>query len=145
MTCVWASHTNICMHTATHTQYRVFYFILQSAVSTLNSTLQHMMVSSIYFYACFTLSLCFTYSDVLLFQRDQHHFSQCLSAVLSTLTSQLIAALSGQYNPERQYISDNIEASTKWLEQMAAIGVLVKFEALMQPDRVSKLHTYSDI
>jgi len=97
------------------------------------------MVSKIYFCAYFYLILFVTHThlDILLFQRDQHHFSQCLSAVLSTLTCQLTAALSGQFNPERQYISDNTEASTKWLEQIAAIGVLVKFEALMQPDRVS--------
>ena len=85
----------------------------------------------------FILFVTHTHLDILLFQRDQHHFSQCLSAVLSTLTCQLTAALSGQFNPERQHISDNTEASTKWLEQIAAIGVLVKFEALMQPDRVS--------
>jgi len=77
--------------------------------------------------------------DVAIFQREQLHFSQCLTAVLSTLSCQLVAALSGQYNPERQFNSDNAEASSKWLEQIAGIGLLVKFEALLLPDRVSKI------
>ena len=72
-----------------------------------------------------------------MFQKEQLHFSQCLSAVLSTLSCQLVAALSSQYNPERHFNSDNNEASTKWLEQIASIGLLVKFEVLLLPDRVS--------
>ena len=79
---------------------------------------------------------CVLFIDITLFQRDLLHFSQCLTAVLSTLSCQLVAALSGQYNPERQFISDNSEASTKWLEQLAAIGLLVKFESLLLPDQV---------
>ena len=83
--------------------------------------------------------------DVAMFQKEQLHFSQCLSAVLSTLSCQLVAALSGQYNPERHFNSDNNDASTKWLEQIACIGLLVKFEVLLLPDRVSIRFSYNII
>lgn len=54
-----------------------------------------------------------------------------------------MAALSGQYNPERQFNSNNNEASTKWLEQLGAVGLLVKFEVLLLPDRVSKSQLFN--
>ena len=77
--------------------------------------------------------------DIAAFQREQLHFSQCLAAVLSTLSCQLVAAFSGQYNPERHFNNNNSEASIKWLEQIASIGLLVKFEVLLLPDRVSRV------
>ncbi|XP_064155468.1 phosphatidylinositol 3,4,5-trisphosphate-dependent Rac exchanger 1 protein-like [Anguilla rostrata] len=59
----------------------------------------------------------------------------CQSAVgaLSTLSEQLLAALNLRYNNNGEYEEDSKEVSRKWLEQIAAIGVLFNFHSALSP------------
>uniref|UniRef100_A0A4W5KIV4 Phosphatidylinositol-3,4,5-trisphosphate dependent Rac exchange factor 1 n=1 Tax=Hucho hucho TaxID=62062 RepID=A0A4W5KIV4_9TELE len=59
----------------------------------------------------------------------------CQSAVgaVCTLAEQLLAALRAQFNNAGEYEEDCKDTSRKWLEQAAAIGVLLNFQATLAP------------
>ena len=122
-----------------HTVFKYVYCYLQNVVYTWCS-LWYLKMVSLFTLSHLTVTLRLLFIlDMAIFQKEQLHFSQCLTATLSTLSSQLVAALSGQYNPERHFNSNNSDASANWLEQLAYIGLLVKFEVLLMPDRVSDI------
>ncbi|XP_023691026.1 phosphatidylinositol 3,4,5-trisphosphate-dependent Rac exchanger 1 protein isoform X1 [Paramormyrops kingsleyae] len=60
-------------------------------------------------------------------------FCQSVVGALCTLTEQLLAALNFRYNNNGEYEEESKEVSRKWLEQVAAIGVLFNFQSTLSP------------
>uniref|UniRef100_A0A4W3IL86 Phosphatidylinositol-3,4,5-trisphosphate dependent Rac exchange factor 1 n=1 Tax=Callorhinchus milii TaxID=7868 RepID=A0A4W3IL86_CALMI len=61
-------------------------------------------------------------------------FCQSLVAAICTFSEQLLAALNHRYNNNGEYEEESKEASKNWLEQIAATGVLLNFQALLSPN-----------
>lgn len=64
-------------------------------------------------------------------------FCQVLVAAVCTFSEQLLAALSYRYNNNGEYEESSRDASRKWLEQVAATGVLLHCQSLLSPAVVS--------
>ncbi|MGH0174446.1 UNVERIFIED_CONTAM: hypothetical protein FKN15_068053 [Acipenser sinensis] len=60
-------------------------------------------------------------------------FCQSLVGAVCTLSEQLLAALNFRYNNSGEYEEESKEVSKKWLEQIAAIGVLLSFQSMLSP------------
>lgn len=58
-------------------------------------------------------------------------------AAVCTFSEQLLAALSYRYNNNGEYEESSRDASRKWLEQVAATGVLLHCQSLLSPAVVS--------
>lgn len=56
---------------------------------------------------------------------------------MCTFSEQLLAALSYRYNNNGEYEESSRDASRKWLEQVAATGVLLHCQSLLSPAVVS--------
>lgn len=69
-------------------------------------------------------------------QRDVIFCQSAVSAVC-TLAEQLLAALRAHFNNAGEYEEDCKDTSRKWLEQAAAIGVLLNFQTTLAPHVVS--------
>lgn len=63
-------------------------------------------------------------------------FCQALVAAVCTFSEQLLAALSYRYNNNGEYDESSRDASRKWLEQVAATGVLLHCQSLLSPATV---------
>lgn len=63
-------------------------------------------------------------------------FCQALVAAVCTFSEQLLAALSYRYNNNGEYEESSRDASRKWLEQVAATGVLLHCQSLLSPATV---------
>uniref|UniRef100_A0A287B6M9 Phosphatidylinositol 3,4,5-trisphosphate-dependent Rac exchanger 1 protein n=1 Tax=Sus scrofa TaxID=9823 RepID=A0A287B6M9_PIG len=71
--------------------------------------------------------------DVELQLRRDSIFCQALVAAVCTFSEQLLAALSYRYNNNGEYEESGRDASRKWLEQVAATGVLLHCQSLLSP------------
>uniref|UniRef100_A0A6Q2XEI5 Phosphatidylinositol-3,4,5-trisphosphate-dependent Rac exchange factor 1 n=1 Tax=Esox lucius TaxID=8010 RepID=A0A6Q2XEI5_ESOLU len=71
--------------------------------------------------------------DTTLQLRRDVIFCQSATGALCTLAEQLLAALRSRFNNAGEYDEDSKEASRKWLEQSAAIGVLLNFQSTLAP------------
>ncbi|CAM5095795.1 unnamed protein product [Natator depressus] len=60
-------------------------------------------------------------------------FCQSLVAAVCTFSEQLLAALNYRYNNNGEYEESSRDASRKWLEQIAATGVLLHYQSLLSP------------
>ncbi|XP_039207179.1 phosphatidylinositol 3,4,5-trisphosphate-dependent Rac exchanger 1 protein isoform X2 [Crotalus tigris] len=60
-------------------------------------------------------------------------FCQALVAAVCTFSEQLLGALNYRYNNNGEYEESSREASKKWLEQIAATGVLLNYQSLLSP------------
>ncbi|XP_066558908.1 phosphatidylinositol 3,4,5-trisphosphate-dependent Rac exchanger 1 protein [Amia ocellicauda] len=60
-------------------------------------------------------------------------FCQSVVGAVCTLSEQLLAALNFRYNNNGEYEEESKEVSKKWLEQIAAIGVLFNFQSMLSP------------
>ncbi|XP_074867881.1 phosphatidylinositol 3,4,5-trisphosphate-dependent Rac exchanger 1 protein isoform X1 [Carettochelys insculpta] len=60
-------------------------------------------------------------------------FCQALVAAICTFSEQLLAALNYRYNNNGEYEESSRDASRKWLEQIAATGVLLHYQSLLSP------------
>ncbi|CAB1336881.1 unnamed protein product [Coregonus sp. 'balchen'] len=60
-------------------------------------------------------------------------FCQSAAGAVCTLAEQLLAALRARFNNAGEYEEDCKDTSRKWLEQAAAIGVLLNFQATLAP------------
>ncbi|XP_063002021.1 phosphatidylinositol 3,4,5-trisphosphate-dependent Rac exchanger 1 protein isoform X1 [Elgaria multicarinata webbii] len=60
-------------------------------------------------------------------------FCQALVAAICTFSEQLLGALNYRYNNNGEYEESSREASKKWLEQIAATGVLLNYQSLLSP------------
>ncbi|XP_060086815.1 phosphatidylinositol 3,4,5-trisphosphate-dependent Rac exchanger 1 protein isoform X2 [Heteronotia binoei] len=60
-------------------------------------------------------------------------FCQSLVAAVCTFSEQLLGALNYRYNNNGEYEENSREASKKWLEQIAATGVLLNYQSLLSP------------
>uniref|UniRef100_A0A3P8XFX4 Phosphatidylinositol-3,4,5-trisphosphate-dependent Rac exchange factor 1 n=1 Tax=Esox lucius TaxID=8010 RepID=A0A3P8XFX4_ESOLU len=72
-------------------------------------------------------------TDTTLQLRRDVIFCQSATGALCTLAEQLLAALRSRFNNAGEYDEDSKEASRKWLEQSAAIGVLLNFQSTLAP------------
>ncbi|XP_039768814.1 phosphatidylinositol 3,4,5-trisphosphate-dependent Rac exchanger 1 protein, partial [Ornithorhynchus anatinus] len=72
-------------------------------------------------------------------------FCQSLVAAICTLSEQLLAALNYRYNNNGEYEESSRDASRKWLEQIAATGVLLHFQSLLCPGVKEELTRLEDI
>ncbi|XP_064420274.1 phosphatidylinositol 3,4,5-trisphosphate-dependent Rac exchanger 1 protein [Latimeria chalumnae] len=72
-------------------------------------------------------------TDTKLQLRRDVIFCQCLVAAICTFSEQLLAALNHRYNNNGEYEEESKDASKKWLEQIAATGILLHFQALLSP------------
>lgn len=57
-------------------------------------------------------------------------------AAVCTFSEQLLAALDYRYNNNGEYEESSRDASRKWLEQVAATGVLLHWQSLLAPATV---------
>uniref|UniRef100_A0A8C7TWX5 Phosphatidylinositol 3,4,5-trisphosphate-dependent Rac exchanger 1 protein n=1 Tax=Oncorhynchus mykiss TaxID=8022 RepID=A0A8C7TWX5_ONCMY len=71
--------------------------------------------------------------DTALQLRRDVIFCQSAAGAVCTLAEQLLAALRARFNNAGEYEEDSKETSRKWLEQAAAIGVLLNFQASLAP------------
>uniref|UniRef100_A0A8D1T459 Phosphatidylinositol 3,4,5-trisphosphate-dependent Rac exchanger 1 protein n=2 Tax=Sus scrofa TaxID=9823 RepID=A0A8D1T459_PIG len=72
-------------------------------------------------------------TDTELQLRRDSIFCQALVAAVCTFSEQLLAALSYRYNNNGEYEESGRDASRKWLEQVAATGVLLHCQSLLSP------------
>uniref|UniRef100_A0A8C4N6C6 Phosphatidylinositol-3,4,5-trisphosphate dependent Rac exchange factor 1 n=1 Tax=Equus asinus asinus TaxID=83772 RepID=A0A8C4N6C6_EQUAS len=72
-------------------------------------------------------------TDTKLQLRRDAIFCQALVAAVCTFSEQLLAALSYRYNNNGEYEESSRDASRKWLEQVAATGVLLHCQSLLSP------------
>ncbi|XP_070328838.1 phosphatidylinositol 3,4,5-trisphosphate-dependent Rac exchanger 1 protein isoform X2 [Odocoileus virginianus] len=72
-------------------------------------------------------------TDTELQLRRDGIFCQALVAAVCTFSEQLLAALSYRYNNNGEYEESSRDASRKWLEQVAATGVLLHCQSLLSP------------
>ncbi|KAG8519617.1 Phosphatidylinositol 3,4,5-trisphosphate-dependent Rac exchanger 1 protein, partial [Galemys pyrenaicus] len=75
-------------------------------------------------------------TDTELQLRRDAIFCQALVAAVCTFSEQLLAALSYRYNNNGEYEESSRDASRKWLEQVAATGVLLHCQSLLSPAAV---------
>lgn len=75
-------------------------------------------------------------TDTELQLRRDSIFCQSLVAAVCTFSEQLLAALNYRYNNNGEYEESSREASRKWLEQIAATGVLLNYQSLLSPNVV---------
>lgn len=75
-------------------------------------------------------------ADTELQLRRDAIFCQALVAAVCTFSEQLLAALSYRYNNNGEYEESSRDASRKWLEQVAATGVLLHCQSLLSPATV---------
>lgn len=73
------------------------------------------------------------YTDTELQLRRDVIFCQSLVAAICTFSEQLLAALNYRYNNNGEYEESSRDASRKWLEQIAATGVLLHYQSLLSP------------
>uniref|UniRef100_A0AAY4EL50 Phosphatidylinositol 3,4,5-trisphosphate-dependent Rac exchanger 1 protein n=1 Tax=Denticeps clupeoides TaxID=299321 RepID=A0AAY4EL50_9TELE len=73
------------------------------------------------------------HSDTDLQLRRDVIFCQALVGALCALAEQLQSALTLRFNNSGEYEEDSREVSRKWLEQIAAIGVLFNFQSTLSP------------
>uniref|UniRef100_A0A8C9NTQ2 Phosphatidylinositol 3,4,5-trisphosphate-dependent Rac exchanger 1 protein n=1 Tax=Serinus canaria TaxID=9135 RepID=A0A8C9NTQ2_SERCA len=71
--------------------------------------------------------------DTELQLRRDSIFCQSLVAAVCTFSEQLLAALNYRYNNNGEYEESSRDASRKWLEQIAATGVLLNYQSLLSP------------
>jgi hypothetical protein len=79
-----------------------------------------------------SLSLAACENPALLQSHDKL-FSQCLVALATGFSRQLVAAARGQLNPEPEYGVSGEDMSSGWLQLVANKGVLLHLEALLTP------------
>uniref|UniRef100_A0A8C4JZN6 Phosphatidylinositol 3,4,5-trisphosphate-dependent Rac exchanger 1 protein n=1 Tax=Dromaius novaehollandiae TaxID=8790 RepID=A0A8C4JZN6_DRONO len=72
-------------------------------------------------------------ADTELQLRRDAIFCQSLVAAICTFSEQLLAALNYRYNNNGEYEESSRDASRKWLEQIAATGVLLNYQSLLSP------------
>ncbi|NXS15901.1 PREX1 protein, partial [Mystacornis crossleyi] len=70
-------------------------------------------------------------TDTELQLRRDSIFCQSLVAAVCTFSEQLLAALNYRYNNNGEYEESSRDASRKWLEQIAATGVLLNYQSLL--------------
>lgn len=75
-------------------------------------------------------------TDTELQLRRDAIFCQALVAAVCTFSEQLLAALDYRYNNNGEYEESSRDASRKWLEQVAATGVLLHWQSLLAPATV---------
>ncbi|XP_047395732.1 phosphatidylinositol 3,4,5-trisphosphate-dependent Rac exchanger 1 protein [Sciurus carolinensis] len=80
-------------------------------------------------------------TDTELQLRRDALFCQALVAAVCTFSEQLMAALSYRYNNNGEYEESSRDASRKWLEQVAATGVLLHCQSLLAPATVKEERT----
>uniref|UniRef100_G1QAE3 Phosphatidylinositol-3,4,5-trisphosphate dependent Rac exchange factor 1 n=1 Tax=Myotis lucifugus TaxID=59463 RepID=G1QAE3_MYOLU len=80
-------------------------------------------------------------TDTELQLRRDTIFCQALVAAVCTFSEQLLAALSYRYNNNGEYEESSRDASRKWLEQVAATGVLLHCQSLLSPATVKEERT----
>nr|XP_051702031.1 phosphatidylinositol 3,4,5-trisphosphate-dependent Rac exchanger 1 protein [Oryctolagus cuniculus] len=80
-------------------------------------------------------------ADTELQPRRDAVFCQALVAAVCTFSEQLLAALSYRYNNNGEYDESSRDASRKWLEQVAATGVLLHCQSLLAPAAVREERT----
>lgn len=76
-------------------------------------------------------------TDLVLLQTQDHLFSQCVVALATAFSHQLLAALRGHFNPEPEFGTSNEAVSNGWLQLLASKGVLFHLETLMSVANVS--------
>jgi hypothetical protein len=78
-------------------------------------------------------------NNLTLLQTHDKLFSQCLVALATGFSHQLLAATRGQLNPEPEYGVSNEDISSTWLQLVASKGVLFHIESLLSEGRELKL------
>jgi len=66
-------------------------------------------------------------------------FCQSLVATVCAFSEQLMVALNQMFDNNKEYEMETLEASRRWLEQIASAGVLLHFQSLLSPNLVRTL------
>uniref|UniRef100_A0A8C7K0N2 Phosphatidylinositol 3,4,5-trisphosphate-dependent Rac exchanger 1 protein n=1 Tax=Oncorhynchus kisutch TaxID=8019 RepID=A0A8C7K0N2_ONCKI len=102
---------------------------LFNQVDSINSLLKGPVMTK----ACEETKILLPTPDTALQLRRDVIFCQSAAGAVCTLSEQLLAALRARFNNAGEYEEDSKETSRKWLEQAAAIGVLLNFQASLAP------------
>lgn len=73
-------------------------------------------------------------------------FCQSLVATVCAFSEQLMVALNQMFDNNKEYEMETLEASRRWLEQIASAGLLLHFQSLLSPNLVRLLmsHAWSE-
>uniref|UniRef100_A0A663MWE3 Phosphatidylinositol-3,4,5-trisphosphate dependent Rac exchange factor 2 n=1 Tax=Athene cunicularia TaxID=194338 RepID=A0A663MWE3_ATHCN len=63
-------------------------------------------------------------------------FCQSLVATVCAFSEQLMVALNQMFDNNKEYEMETLEASRRWLEQIASAGLLLHFQSLLSPNLV---------
>ncbi|KFV70071.1 Phosphatidylinositol 3,4,5-trisphosphate-dependent Rac exchanger 2 protein, partial [Dryobates pubescens] len=74
------------------------------------------------------------YTDSEIQLRRDMVFCQSLVATVCAFSEQLMVALNQMFDSNREYEMETLEASRRWLEQIASAGLLLHFQSLLSPN-----------
>uniref|UniRef100_A0A8C3GDY2 Phosphatidylinositol-3,4,5-trisphosphate dependent Rac exchange factor 2 n=1 Tax=Cairina moschata TaxID=8855 RepID=A0A8C3GDY2_CAIMO len=74
------------------------------------------------------------YTDSEIQLRRDMVFCQSLVATVCAFSEQLMVALNQMFDNNKEYEMETMEASRRWLEQIASAGVLLHFQSLLSPN-----------
>ncbi|OXB56632.1 hypothetical protein ASZ78_016187 [Callipepla squamata] len=74
------------------------------------------------------------YTDSEIQLRRDMVFCQSLVATVCAFSEQLMVALNQMFDNNKEYEMETLEASRRWLEQIASAGVLLHFQSLLSPN-----------
>uniref|UniRef100_UPI00358EF05E phosphatidylinositol 3,4,5-trisphosphate-dependent Rac exchanger 2 protein-like n=1 Tax=Myxine glutinosa TaxID=7769 RepID=UPI00358EF05E len=70
---------------------------------------------------------------------------QLLGAMAAAFSDQLLAATTDIFNPMREYGVEGSEASRKWLEHIASIGLIFNLQSMLSPALPNEKHSIKSI
>ncbi|XP_005150847.1 phosphatidylinositol 3,4,5-trisphosphate-dependent Rac exchanger 2 protein [Melopsittacus undulatus] len=74
------------------------------------------------------------YTDSEIQLRRDMVFCQSLVATVCAFSEQLMVALNQMFDNNKEYEMETLEASRRWLEQIASAGLLLHFQSLLSPN-----------
>ncbi|XP_068018630.1 phosphatidylinositol 3,4,5-trisphosphate-dependent Rac exchanger 2 protein isoform X2 [Melanerpes formicivorus] len=74
------------------------------------------------------------YTDSEIQLRRDMVFCQSLVATVCAFSEQLMVALNQMFDSNKEYEMETLEASRRWLEQIASAGLLLHFQSLLSPN-----------
>jgi hypothetical protein len=108
---------------------------LSSAIQTLVETVTK-YTHDVELFLSLSLAEC---DDPSLLQTYDMLFSQCVAALATAFSRQLLVAVRGQLNPEPEYGQSGEAVSCGWLQLLACKGALFHLESIMSDDKEMKL------
>lgn len=109
-----------------------------------NSSLVSLLLTNLLLNFAFPLYLLPLTDSEIQLRRDMV-FCQSLVATVCAFSEQLMVALNQMFDNNKEYEMETLEASRRWLEQIASAGLLLHFQSLLSPNLVRVMcHAWSE-